>query len=135
MQLQILPHRGDVTQAEFAEYLARDLGPFYERALEVFRQLGLLNSFRVTNLLYLSVQKGIVEVVLSELERWVEIAYRQYPPPVPEDFFLRREVDTKQFFDAWYAEFFTDELPRLGRRLIIPGEPTSPSRAIIIAHR
>lgn len=130
---QTLKHEGgDVTPVQFAEYFADALGLLYGRALAVMLAMGEWNSFKVANIFHIAAQKGNVEVVLADLEKWAELAYLE--PPANEDVFIQREVETRRFFDAMYARYFMPEVVAgpSTQRIIVPGESTQPPHQLIL---
>ena len=108
------------------------LGGYFSRYLAVMLAMGKVNSFKVANIFHIAAQKGNVEVVLADLEKWAQVAYSE--PPADEDIFIQREVETRRFFDGMYARYFMpDVAPRPNtQRIIVPGESTQPPHQLIL---
>ncbi len=110
MDLKPLPNSEDVSPQEFSQLFEGRLGALFSRAMHVLITLGLMHSFSVANVIHLGLQKDIVEDIVEALEKWCEL-FPKAPDPITA------HVDTKQYFDIMYGEFFmtaTDTVDGLG---------------------
>ena len=130
MDLKPLVHDGDVAPMQFADLFRRRLGDLYPRAIANLMTLDRMHSYPVANVIELGLQKGNVLGVIEALEKWCKI----YPTGLP----VTRDVDTRQYFDMLYAEFFMqpeDTMNGVNLSLMLEGEPVEhepPQRRLII---
>jgi hypothetical protein len=128
-----LSHRGDVSEAQFGEYFQSKLGPLYAQALELFRRYGAINSYKVANAIHIGLETGRAGQILDALNDWAEIAYTR---PYEGAELIRRELDTRQFFDVMYREVFDDKLAALGSgSLILPNQASKPQTHLTVPNQ
>lgn len=99
MDLKPLDHQGDISEQQFRALFESRLGDLFTQALTVLTTLGQLQSFSVANVIHLGLQKGIAKVVIEDLEKWCTVVVEAPDPTTAY-------VDTRQFFDIMYAQYF-----------------------------
>lgn len=101
MNLTPLENNGPISAEQFNELFKSQLGENFDRAFDVFTNFGDFNSFSVSNVLHLSLQKGNLDEVLDALEKWWEVVSIIWSTQ-----HIRAQADTREFFDIVYSQFF-----------------------------
>lgn len=124
MAISSLDHQGDVSVEQFEQMFGTQLGDDFPRVLEAFNTFGPMHSYRMSNLLHLSLQKGNTAKIVSLMLEWYEI-FQTAPDEVTA------HTDTRMILESMYTEFLTDLMdPEISKTIFVPVAHSTPKEPV-----